>query len=178
VQEEGSHLGSGGESMTSLRVRQIRSKLLDLFKSHLDLRDVGERDKDGETKILTRCLAAFGVYNLTGCSEEEAGKAVWDGSDHDGIDAAYYDVSESRVVLVQSKWIHAGTGEPEAKDIAVFANGIRDLVEQDFDNFGSRLQVRLRDIGQALLTPGTTVHIVLISTGTSSIAKHGEAALE
>ncbi len=164
--------------MTSLRVRQIRSKLRDLFESHLDLRDLGSADKDRETKVLTRCLAAFAIYNLTGCSEEEAAKAVWDGSDDNGIDAACHDASESRVILVQAKWIHAGAGEPEAKDIAVFANGIKDLVEQDFENFGSRLQPKLPGIGQALLTPGTTVHIVLISTGASSVARHGEAALD
>ena len=70
--------GTKGESMTSLRVRQIRSKLRDLFESHLDLRDLGSADKDRETKVLTRCLAAFAIYILTGCSEEAA-KAVWDG---------------------------------------------------------------------------------------------------
>src|ERR1700677_3688319 len=122
--------------MTSLRVRQIRKKLSDLFESHLDLTDIGESDKDRETKVLTRCLAAFAIYSVTGGGEEDAGQAVWDGSDDNGIDAAYYDISEARVVLVQSKWIHAGAGEPEAKDIAVFANGIKDLVEQEPGNFG------------------------------------------
>ena len=164
--------------MTSLRVRQIRRKLRDLFEAHLDLRDLGDTDKDRETKILTRCLAAFAIYHLTGCEEEEAAKAVWDGSDDNGIDAAYHDASEFRVILTQAKWIHAGAGEPEAKDIAVFANGIKDLVEQEFENFGSRLQPKLPGIGQALLTPGTTVHIVLISTGASSVARHGETALD
>lgn len=164
--------------MTTLRVKQIKSKLLELFEKHLDLSDIGSADKDRETKILTRCLAAFAIYNLVGCSESEAAQAVWDGADDNGIDAAYYDASESRVVVVQSKWIHAGSGEPEAKDIAVFANGVKDLVEQENANFHARLQSKLADIGQAVMSPGTTVHIVLVSTGSSEIARHGTAALD
>lgn len=161
--------------MSTLRVKQIKNKLLGLFQAHLDLNDIAPHDKESELKILTRCLAAFAVYNLAGCSPAEAAQAVWDGSDDNGIDSAYHDLSKSRVILVQSKWIHAGSGEPEAKEIAVFANGVKDLVEQETANFAARLHAKLTDISQAIMTPGTTVHIVLISTGASVIAKHGTA---
>jgi hypothetical protein len=164
--------------MTSLRVKQIKNRLLELFEPYLDLHDIKADDKDRETKVLTRCLAAFAVYSQTGCSEKEAASSVWDGSDDNGIDAAFHDVSDSRVVIVQSKWKHTGVGEPEAKDIATFANGVRDIVEQENGNFAGRLQPKLTEIGQAIMTPGTTVHLVLISTGSSEIARHGMIALD
>lgn len=164
--------------MTTLRVRQIKSRLLSLFDQHLDLSAISAVDKDRETKVLTRCLAAFAIFTQTGCSEKEAAEAVWDGSDDNGIDAAFYDPSDSRVVIVQSKWIHAGTGEPEAKDIAAFANGVKDLVEQTTSNFAPRLQTKISEISQAIMTPGTTIHIVVISTGNNLIAKHATANLD
>lgn len=164
--------------MSNLRVKQIKSRLLEMFEEHLTLADIGKTDKQRQIKVLTRCLAAFAIYNLAGCSEIEAAQAVWDGSDDNGIDAAFHDTSDSRVIIIQSKWIEAGSGEPEAKDIAVFANGIKDLIEQDDANFNPRLSAKLAEISPAIMSPGTTVHIVVVSTGASHISKHGTAALD
>ena len=164
--------------MSSLRVRQIKSKLFNLFAKHLDLTDIPETDMERETKILTRCLAAYATYIRTGCTEEDAARAVWDGPDDNGVDAVYHDASELRVIIVQSKWIHAGSGEPSAADIGVFANGVRDVVEQNAANFGQRLQLRLSEVGQAVMVPGATLEIVLVTTGSSEIARHGKANLE
>jgi hypothetical protein len=164
--------------MTSLRVKQIKSKLLQLFEAHLDTADLKTTDKERENKILTRCLAAFAIFNLSGCSAKEAALAVWDGSDDNGIDAAYFDASESSVLVVQSKWIHSGAGEPEAKDINTFSAGVRDLIEQNSASFAPRLQARFNEISQAVMTPGVTIKVVLISTGFSQIAQHGTAVLD
>lgn len=159
--------------MSALKVRQTEAKLLEMFEKHLDLTDVGEADSDRRTKILSRCLAAFAVYMETECSEREAAQAVWDGGDDNGLDAVFHDVADQRIVVVQSKWIKAGKGEPEAADLATFANGVKDLIEDATDHFADRLQGKLIDVSQALSTPGVTVTIVIISTGSSSIAIHG-----
>ena len=164
--------------MSGLKVKQIRTRMEALFAPHLDLHDIPESDKERGNKVLTRCLAAYAVYMQAGCTEIEAAASVWDGSDDNGIDAVYFDASDSRVILVQSKWINAGVGEPASSDIAVFANGIKDLVEQNSSNFASRLQAKLTDIGRAIMTPGVTIEIVLISTGSSMLAKHGTAVLD
>ena len=164
--------------MSSLKVKQIKSKLLEMFERNLDLSDIGENDSERENKVLSRCLAAFAVYARSGCSEAEAAISVWDGGDDNGIDAAYYDASESRVVVVQSKWINAGSGEPSAADLGTFANGVRDIVEQEQANFGIRLHGKLSEVGQALNIPGTTIEVVVISTGASQIARHGTANLD
>lgn len=159
--------------MSTLKVNQIKSKIRSMFESYLDLNDIGQTDKERENKILTRCLAALAIYLQTGCSEKDAAAAVWDGSDDNGIDGAYFDPSDSRVVFVQSKWINKGSGEPEAKEIGVFIKGVRDAIEQDQTNFDARLHGRLSDIFLRLSTPGTLVHIVLVTTGASQLAKHG-----
>lgn len=163
--------------MSSLKVNQIKGKLFTMFKDHLDLSDIGASDRERDQKILSRCLAALAIYLQTGCNEKDAATAVWDGSDDNGIDAAFFDPSDSRVILVQSKWIEKGTGEPEAKEIGTFAKGVRDVIEQDNTNFHPRLHSRFADIALRLSTPGTYVHLVLISTGASFIAVHGTSVL-
>lgn len=164
--------------MTTLRVRQITAKLKQKFERNLDLSDLNQNDSEVDIKILTRCLAAFAVYMETGCSEEEAAESVWDGKDDNGIDAVFYDSVGSRIIIVQSKWIKAGAGEPEAKELGPFADGIKDLVEQESGNFGERLQKKILDVGHAINTPGTTLRIILITTGASELAKHGTAKLD
>jgi len=164
--------------MSTLRVSQTKNKLRQKFETHLDLRDVPAHDADRETKVLTRCLAALAIQLKTACSDDDAGQSVWDGSDDNGIDAAYFDAAESRVVLVQSKWITNGSGEPEAKDIGAFTRGVWDIVEQDTTMFHDRLRARLDDIILRMGTPGTAVHLVLVTTGASKLAQHGLAVLD
>lgn len=164
--------------MSTLKVNQIRSKLLSMFEPHLNLTDLGANDSERENKVLSRCLAALAIYLQTGCGEKEAAEAVWDGGDDNGIDAVYFDPSDRRIVIVQSKFINKGSGEPEAKEIGAFAKGVRDLVDLEKDNFSSRLHKAFDEISIRLSTPGVTVHIVLVSTGTSKLAKHGSNVLE
>jgi hypothetical protein len=163
--------------MSSLKVSQIRAKLLPMFESFLDLKDIGGKDPEREAKVLSRCLAALAIYIQTGCTEKEAAESVWDGSDDNGIDAAYFSPSDQRVVIVQAKWITKGSGEPEAKDIGAFTKGVREIIEQDSTNFHVRLRPRFEDLTKRLVNPGTSVHLVLISTGASDIARHGASVI-
>jgi hypothetical protein len=164
--------------MSVLKVNQIRTKIRSMFEPHLDLSDLGAKDPERDQKILTRCLAAMAVYIQAGCTEKEAGESVWDGSDDNGIDAAFFDSATSRVIFVQSKWINKGAGEPEAKDIGTFIKGVKDAVEQDDTNFHSRLHGRFADISLRIGTPGTQIHTIIVSTGASALASHGRAHLD
>lgn len=164
--------------MSSLKVNQIRGKLQAMFEPHLDVNDVGANDTERDQKILSRCLAAFAIYLRSGCTEKEAAESVWDGTDDNGIDAAFFDASDKRVIFVQSKWINKGAGEPEAKDLSTFVKGVRDSIEQDSTNFHSRLQGRFSDIALRIATPGTSVELVIVSTGASTLARHGNAVLD
>lgn len=164
--------------MSALKVKQIKNRLKELFEAHLDLSDIPATDVESERKVLSRCLAALAVMLQSGCSAQDAAAAVWDGADDNGIDAAFYDASEARVLLVQSKWINKGAGEPEAKEISTFTKGVWDIIEQDGTPFHHRLQVRLSDILKRIAVPGTSVQLVLVSTGTSTLAKHGRDVLD
>ncbi|WP_217372010.1 AIPR family protein [Ruegeria arenilitoris] len=161
--------------MSGLKVRQLKTKIRSVFENGIDRVGIKDTDPQKEVKILSRCLAAFGVYAATGCSHEEASASVWDGGDDNGIDAAFFDQAEKQVVLVQSKWIQSGSGEPEARDIGVFIDGIRDLIEANWDAFGDRLQQKAEAISNSLMIPGVTIKILLVSTGASQIALHGTA---
>lgn len=144
-----------------------------MFEAHLDLADIAEHDPERDQKILTRCLAALAIFRCAGCTTEEAAKSVWDGSDDNGIDAAYFDVTEKRLIFAQSKFINKGSGEPVAADIGTFVKGVRDVVEQETADFHPRLHLRLNDVLQYMNTPGNSVHLVVISTGASKLSKHG-----
>jgi hypothetical protein len=156
--------------VTSLRVRQIQARLRTLFEGHLDLTDIGAADKERDVKILSRCLAAFAIYQYTACSPKDAAEAVWDGSDDNGLDAVYFDASSSQVVFVQSKWISKGVGEPDSKDVGSFVKGVSDVIESEHAGFHSRLQARLGDISMRLITPGTSLHLIVVSTGASTLS--------
>ncbi|WP_017454082.1 AIPR family protein [Herbaspirillum rubrisubalbicans] len=164
--------------MSSLRVSQIKGKILAMFEKHLDLSDINAKDSDREQKILSRCLAAFCVYNQAGCTEQEAGDSFWDGGDDNGIDAAFYDSSEKRVVFVQAKWINKGAGEPEAKDIGAFVKGVRDVIEDDVSGFRPSLHARFNDIALRIATPGTSIKVAVVSTGASKLAKHSTKVID
>lgn len=163
--------------MSTLRVSQIKGKLLSMFEKHLDLSDIGTKDVEREQKILSRCLAALSIYQQAGCTEKEAAESVWDGADDNGIDAAFFDASDTRIILSQSKWINKGAGEPEASDLRTFVQGVRDVIEQDQTHFHSRLHVRFNDIAARLNNPGTCVHLVVVTTGNSTLAPHGSGVL-
>lgn len=164
--------------MSSLKVNQIRGKLLSMFAPYLNLSDISEHDSDKESKILSRCLAALAVYLKAGCSEREAAESVWDGADDNGLDAVFFDASDTRLIFVQSKWIHKGTGEPEAKDVMTFVKGVRDAVEQDLTGFHSRLHGKFNDMAVRIATPGTSVELTVVTTGASELAKHSAKILD
>ncbi len=131
-----------------------------------------------EDMLLSRALAAHAVHVVTDCSIEDAVRSVWDGSDDNGIDAAYYDADEARVVLVQAKWVHAGSGEPSAKDVAVFVKGAYDLIDVNDASFHERLGSRFADITRRLQEPGTGVQLVVASTGASHLSGPATSHLE
>ena len=161
--------------MSVLKVNQIRAKIRNLFESYLDLSDISATDAGRDVKILSRCLAALAIYIEADCTPQDAAEAVWDGSEDNGVDAAYYDPANNTVVLVQSKWISQGSGEPSAADVNTFTRGVEDLIEHDDSSFHTRLAPKVAQVLKHLDSPGTSVSLLLISTGSSKLAKHASA---
>ncbi|ELR2994327.1 hypothetical protein R3Q50_005524, partial [Klebsiella oxytoca] len=48
--------------MSIIHVNQIGSKINNLFSDRIDKGDLNPQDKDVQTKILSRCLAAYAIY--------------------------------------------------------------------------------------------------------------------
>lgn len=164
--------------MSVLHVRQIGARIRELFEAHLNLSDISPNDAERDLKVLTRCLAAYAVYSITGCTEVEAAGAVVDGGDDNGLDAIYYSPSTREMILVQSKWISDGQGEPDSASILKFCTGIRDLFDLNFDRFNAKVSKRQTEIESALEEYDTRYHVVVIDTGDRGLAQHAKRHID
>jgi len=118
-------------------------------------------------------LAAFGIYSQSSCTEAEAGASVVDGGDDNGIDAIHFSPLSKTLYVVQSKWMKDGPGEPSVGDIGKFCDGVRDLINAEWDRFNAKAQAKRTEVETALESFDAKVCLVLVYTGTSHLAKHG-----
>jgi hypothetical protein len=157
--------------MSIVHLNQIRTRLESLFDGKLDMSDQTRGTDTYTNMFLSRALAAYAVYHLSECTAEEAAKSIVDGSNDNGIDAIFFDQVDSRLYLVQSKWIHSGKGEPDNGAVKKFTSGIRDLLFLNFDRFNSKIQSMADTITESLTSPGLEIVSVLVHTGTSALAE-------
>ena len=54
--------------MSILHVNQIGRRIRETYETFIPRNDLNENDLELETKLKTRCLAAFAVQSLTGCT--------------------------------------------------------------------------------------------------------------
>ena len=144
-----------------------------MFKGKIDLSDVDSPNCDPKTLenfFLTRGLAAYAVHYLAQATVDDACAGVTDGGDDNGIDAVHYDPVEKRLYIVQSKWIHSGSGEPENGDVKKFIAGIKDLFDLSFERFNKKVNEKKASITAALTDPATKYEIVLVYTGINTLA--------
>lgn len=152
--------------MSVLHVRHIESALDTNFAGHIDLDDVGGPTEEAQrAAFLTRSLAAYPVVAFTGASPAEVALGVTDGSDDDGIDLVHYDAAQERLYLVQSKWRADGNGSPSVSEVQKFLQGIKDLVNLNFDRFNSKVGALERQITAALDNPRVTIEGLFVHTG-------------
>lgn len=165
--------------MSIIHINQISTKVLELFQEHLDLSDVRANDSQREDKILTRCLAAYAIYNTIECTKQEAAQSVVDGGDDNGIDAIFYSSINRRTIIVQSKWSKDGSGEPDSAGVAKFCTGVRDLFNLNFDRFNSKIKKKQNEIEIALGEYDTKYDLVFIDTCiASNFAIHSTRHIE
>src|SRR5215469_2816609 len=160
--------------MSVIHLNQIKAQIGKLFSGKIDLSDIVGHKADPkviENFFLTRALAAYSVHYLAQASVEDSAAAVTDGGDDNGIDAVHYDGIEKRLYVVQSKWIHSGTGEPENGEVKKFISGIKDLFDLSFERFNKRINDKKDAITGALTDPATKYEIVLVYTGINTLAE-------
>ncbi|MEG5564261.1 AIPR family protein [Enterobacter ludwigii] len=164
--------------MSIIHVNQIGSKIHTLFADKIDISDLNANDKELQTKLLTRCLAAYAIYCIGDTSLEDAALAVVDGADDNGIDAIHYSASTKRMIIVQSKWKKDGSGEPDNADTRKFKDGVVDLINLELDNFNSKVNAKKQMIETALGEFDTKFDLVLIHTGASALSKHNQQVMD
>lgn len=165
--------------MSIIHVNQIKHHVTRLFNGLIDLSDIPNAPaQQREDFLLTRGLAAYAVHFLSGVSVETAAHAVTDGSNDNGIDAIYFDESNRRLYLVQTKWIKNGSGEPENGEVKKFIGGIHDLFNMDFGRFNAKVHATQSVIEKALEDPNTRYEIVLAYTGTNALAEPSRRDLD
>jgi hypothetical protein len=148
------------------------------FESHIPKDDLKPTDPDIDSKIQTRCLAAFAVQAMTECTDLDAGAAVVDGGEDNGLDAVFYSPGQNCLMLVQSKWIKDGKSEPDSAEVAKFCKGVRDLVNSEFERFNERVRRRQGSIENALSNFNCRLLLVLAHTGKSALAEHATRHLD
>lgn len=158
--------------MSVLHVTQIARRVRESFESHIPREDLKITDPELDTKLQTRCLAAFAVQATTECTALDAGSSVIDGGEDNGLDAVFYSPGQNCLVLVQSKWIKDGKSEADCAEVTKFCNGVRDLVNSEFERFNDRLRKRQPSIENALSNFNCRLFLVLVHTGKSVLAQH------
>jgi len=158
--------------MSVLHVNQIGRRVRETYEAFIPRDDLKDWDPELETKMQTRCLAAFAVQSFTGCTVIDAANSVIDGGDDNGLDAVLYSENQNCLVLAQSKWIKDGKSEPDSAEVGKFCRGVQDLVNCEFDRFNERLLRRRDSVENALSTFNCQIVLILIHTGKAEMAIH------
>ena len=165
--------------MSVIHINQISQKIKELFEIHIDKSDLNITDEQYEEKILTRCLAAYGIYCSIECSAIEAAQSVVDGGDDNGIDAIFYSPLNKKMLLVQSKFSKDGTGEPNLEGVIKYCKGIKDLFNMSIDRFNDKVKSKQQLIETAIREYDTKYEMILIDTCTAKeLAVHATRNIE
>lgn len=163
--------------MANLHVRHIKTQL-EKYAGLVDLADkMGRGNTDRENVFLSRALALFALDNFVEVDPSRGADAVVDGFDDNGIDLVYFDQPNSRLYVIQSKFIQNGIGCPEQGDVKKFCDGIRDLIDAKYENFNARLQKHEAMIQSALDDTRTQIVAVLVYTG-GPLSTHASKDME
>lgn len=151
---------------------QLRTKLQEMFAGKLpevNIRDLGQR----EDNFLSRSLAAYVIYKLSGSSLEEATESVVDGGGDRGIDAIFYSSTTQILWVAQSKFIKNGSGEPSYKDVNEFVNdGLYNLLKGNFEVFKqNQAWVKLIPKLEGVFKKVTQVRPILVYSSINSITE-------
>lgn len=158
--------------MSAIQINQIRKRLETLFKSNIDMSDQRLGTKSYEDMHLSRSLAAYAIHHLANCDPQEAAESIIDGANDNGIDAIYFDITETKLYVVQAKWIHDGKGEPDNASTKKFIAGIHDLLSLNLDRFNEKVNLRQDEISNILSNTGLQIVAILAHTGNAETSTH------
>lgn len=158
--------------MSAIHINQIRKRLETLFQSTIDMSDQKAGTKPYEDMFLSRSLAAYAIHHLASCEPQDASGSVIDGTNDNGIDAIYFDETETKLYVVQAKWIYDGKGEPDNASVKKFIAGIHDLLSLNLDRFNEKVNIRQDEISNILSNTGLQIVALLVHTGNAETSIH------
>ncbi|MGR9117319.1 MAG: AIPR family protein [Gammaproteobacteria bacterium] len=164
--------------MSIIHVNQIKNHVTRLFDGKIDMTNAGKKGPDYNNQFLTRSLAAYAIHYLSGAEPLNCAKSITDGGNDNGIDAIFYHESEKRLYIVQSKWIHDGSGEPSNGDMKKFIAGVTDLFNMRFERFNPKVNAMKPTLLQVLNDPQSTYSIVVAYTGINALAEPSQRDLD
>ena len=99
--------------------------------------------------------------------------------DDGGIDALHYHAASNTIFVVQSKWNESGSRSINGGETAKFVNGIRDLLQPNFDNFNDKIRKKEAEIRAALYSEmGVNFAFVTAGTSIQPISEHAKRSMK
>ena len=161
--------------MSKLHVRHIEQALESEFSDTIVMADYDDHDDSTRrSAFLSRALAAFPIAAFTDSPAREIALGITDGFFDNGIDLIHYDLSQERLYLVQSKWRADGNASPSVADVQKFLQGIRDLLNLNFDRFNDKVNAQKQQIVAALDNPRATIEAVFVHTGVHELSSEAQ----
>lgn len=132
-----------------------------------------------DNAFFSRGLAAYALHVLALADEDLSAKSVVDTFNDNGIDAIYYDKTNKLLWIIQSKWIQAGSGSPDLGDVKKFRDGVRDLIDLNFEKFNKKIQEpkTIKEIEDALSDHEVKLCIVIAFTG-DKLSTHAQENID
>jgi hypothetical protein len=161
----------------SIQIKRIKSYLDKTFTGKINLSDLQKKPSEEiHRNFLSRALSAYALTIVAGTSIEDAGEAITDGYDDNGIDAIFYDKQTKHLWLVQSKFIEKGVGSIENGEILKFKEGVKNLIDGEFSRFNSKIKDKQDDILEALEDASVKIQILFAYTG-DGLSSHNTTSI-
>ena len=138
------------------------------------LLDNSKPEEQNRVKNFSRAFAAFAIAHICDIGPSEASSSVVDDFDDYGLDAVYYHAQTETLYFVQAK-LKASSMFSQDEALA-FCQGVRKLINQDFDGFNQNFQNRLLEIEEAL-DNCSHIQLVIAHTG-PGISDHAANAIK
>lgn len=156
----------------NLKVLRVQTKLDELFNGKIDLSDA-KNEEEKENKFYTRAIAALAIVMRCGVEYDIAAQSVTDGYHDMGIDAIYNDTTQKKIILVQSKWRKEGNGSISQDEANVFRDGIKRIINLDFDGSNAKIMAKQQEVIAALRDMDYQIEMIFCHTGSQKIDNYG-----
>ncbi len=163
---------------TNLKLLRIKTKIEELFHDKIDLSDANSNIDNRNNSFLSRSIAALAIVMRCGVSYDVASQSVTDGFHDIGIDAVYNDTAQKKLFLVQSKWRSNGNGSISQEEANNFVNGVKRIINLDFEGCNMKLASKKNDITEAIQDMEYQIEMIFCHTGNQSISDYNYRSIK